>query len=262
MELYHNDMSVCAAKVRLALAEKEINWIGHHLNLRAGDALRPEYLRLNPDGVVPTLIDKGNVITESTVICEYLEDAYPVPPLTSSVPFERAKMRLWTKQIDEGVHASVGVVSTCIAFRYQHLKKSPEALASYLTSIPNAERRDRIQLAIDKGMESPMFRPAIQRFRKLLGDMDNVLREQAWLAGNVYSLADLAYTPYIIRLNHLGLDIPTEEYTQVRSWIDRLKARPSFKKGIEKWLNESYLDLFRAHQHAARERVRRILTQE
>jgi glutathione S-transferase len=69
-------MSVCAAKVRLALAEKEINWIGHHLNLRAGDALRPEYLRLNPDGVVPTLIDKGNVITESTVICEYLEDAY------------------------------------------------------------------------------------------------------------------------------------------------------------------------------------------
>src|SRR4051812_6777343 len=55
LELYHNDMSVCAAKVRLTLAEKGVPYTGHHLNLRAGDQREPGYLALNPKGVVPTL---------------------------------------------------------------------------------------------------------------------------------------------------------------------------------------------------------------
>ena len=54
-ELYHNHMSTCSAKVRLVLAEKDVAWTGHLLDLRAGENLRPEYLKLNPAGVVPTL---------------------------------------------------------------------------------------------------------------------------------------------------------------------------------------------------------------
>ena len=81
IELYHNDMSVCAQKVRFALAEKKLAWEGHHLNLRAGDQQKPEYLKLNPNAVVPTLVDNGTVIIESTVISEYLDDAYPEPTL-------------------------------------------------------------------------------------------------------------------------------------------------------------------------------------
>jgi glutathione S-transferase len=81
IELYHNDMSVCAQKVRFALAEKKLAWEGRHLNLRAGDQQKPEYLKLNPKAVVPTLVDSGMVIIESTVINEYLDDAYPEPRL-------------------------------------------------------------------------------------------------------------------------------------------------------------------------------------
>ncbi|MGH7929079.1 MAG: glutathione S-transferase family protein [Candidatus Binatia bacterium] len=81
IELYHNDMSVCAQKVRFALAEKKLAWEGHHLNLRAGDQQKPEYLKLNPNAVVPTLVDNGTVIIESTVINEYLDDAYLEPRL-------------------------------------------------------------------------------------------------------------------------------------------------------------------------------------
>jgi len=86
IELYHNDMSVCAQKARFALAEKKLKWEGHHLNLRAADQQKPEYLKLNPNAVVPTLLDNGAVIIESTVICEYLDDAYPEPrgPATRS----------------------------------------------------------------------------------------------------------------------------------------------------------------------------------
>ena len=111
IELYHNDMSVCAQKVRFALAEKNLKWEGHHLNLRAGDQQRPEYLKLNPNAVVPTLVDDGTVIIESTVINEYLDDAYPEPRLRPTDSLFRARMRLWTKQLDEGVHAATSVLS-------------------------------------------------------------------------------------------------------------------------------------------------------
>ena len=103
--LYHNDMSVCAAKVRTALAEKQLSWEGVHLDLRAGDAQKPEYLKLNPNAVVPTLLHDGRTIIESTVICEYIDDEWPDHPLKPDRAWERAQMRLWTKQLDESVHA-------------------------------------------------------------------------------------------------------------------------------------------------------------
>jgi len=99
LTLYHNDMSVCAAKVRTALAAKKLDWNGVHLDLRRGDAQEPEYLKLNPNAVVPTLVHDGRVITESTVICEYVDDQWPDQPLKPRDSFGRAQMRLWTKQL-------------------------------------------------------------------------------------------------------------------------------------------------------------------
>jgi glutathione S-transferase len=61
LELYHNDMSTCAQKVRFALAEKGVRWQSRHLDLRARDHQRPEYLRLNPNAVVPTIVHDGTV---------------------------------------------------------------------------------------------------------------------------------------------------------------------------------------------------------
>jgi glutathione S-transferase len=111
LELYHNDMSTCAQKVRFALAEKGENWQSHHLDLRARDQQRPEYLRLNTNAVVPTLVHDGTVIIESTVINEYIDEAFPGPALRPADAIGRARMRLWTKQLDEGLHADTGVLS-------------------------------------------------------------------------------------------------------------------------------------------------------
>ena len=80
LELYHNDMSTCSQKARLALAEKGLKWTSHHLELRAGDQQKPDYTKLNPNAVVPTLVDNGRVIIESTIINEYIDDAFPAPP--------------------------------------------------------------------------------------------------------------------------------------------------------------------------------------
>ena len=123
IELYHASMSTCAQKVRMTLAEKQLDWDSKLLDLRASDQHQPDYLKLNPNGVVPTLVDDGQVVIESTVICEYLDDAYPDPALKPEAPLARATMRQWTKRLDEVLHFYTGVLSGSIAFRYQHLAR-------------------------------------------------------------------------------------------------------------------------------------------
>ena len=183
IELYHNDMSVCAQKVRFALAGKQLSWESHHLNLRAGDQQQPEYLKLNANALVPTLVDNGTVIIESTVINEYLDDTYPQAALKPMDGAGRARMRLWTKQLDEGVHAATSVVSSAIAFRYQKLAIGMEAVAEFHKKMPDPVKREKSWENVTKGVESRFFPEAINRFDKLLSDMETTLAGSPWLAG-------------------------------------------------------------------------------
>ena len=132
LTLHHNEMSTCSQKVRLTLAEKNLEWKSIHLRLRKGEQFDPHYLRLNPRGVVPTLIHDDWVIRESSVILEYLDEVFPEPSLHPDDPVARATMRLWTKQFDEDLQTSTAIVSMCIAFRHQFLEKSPAEMQTYL----------------------------------------------------------------------------------------------------------------------------------
>jgi glutathione S-transferase len=259
LTLYHNDMSVCAAKVRMALAEKGLEWEGIHLNLRAGDTQKPDYVKLNPGMVVPTLIHDGLPVIESNVILEYLDDSFPAPPLRPAPPRGKARMRLWLKQLDETVHPATGTVSTCIAFRHQHLARKPEDFAAYLAKMPDAARRVRTKETVERGMDSSFFAPAVQRFLKLTADMEQSLADGPWLAGAEFSLADIAYAFYMARIAHLGLDVMLEDKPRTTDWRQRLFDRASYNTGIEKWFNPNYLEIFARERDGARERTRRII---
>lgn len=256
--LYHNDMSVCAAKVRMLLAEKDIPWTGIHMNLRAGDTHHPDYVKLNPNRVVPTLVYDGTPIIESNVICEYVEDVWPDTLLRPPSPHDRARMRIWMRQLDDGIHVATAIVSLCIAFRLQHLKRDPEELGTWLTALDPA-RQERTRAAIEKGMDAPQFAPAVRRFAKLADDMDAALSTGSWLAGDTFSLADIAYAPYMARLVHLGLDDMIFARPRVTEWRERLFARAAYRSEIEGWFNPNYLDIFAAKRADAREAARRIL---
>jgi glutathione S-transferase len=259
IELYHNDMSVCAQKVRFVLAEKQLRWEDCHLNLRAGDQQKPEYLRLNPNALVPTLVDNGTVIIESTVICEYLDDAYPEPPLRPRDALGRAHMRLWTKQLDEGVHAATSVISTAIAFRYQKLAHGMEALEAFHKRMPDPVKRERSWENVTKGVESRYFIDAVKRFDKLLGDMERCLSNSPWLAGPEFSLADIGYAPYATRLDHLQLQFLWDKRPRVATWYDRLQERRAYKEALEDWFNPKYLPLMKEKGTEVQERVKAIV---
>jgi len=124
LELYHNINSVCAQKVRIALNEKGQQAKEHLLTLR-GDQNEPAYLKLNPNGVVPTLVHDGNVIVESTVIMHYLDDVFPAPPLMPRAPLDRTRAHLFKKLMDEYIHPA------CVVKWWERIKSRP----SYETAI-------------------------------------------------------------------------------------------------------------------------------
>jgi len=259
IELYHNDMSVCAQKVRFALAEKKLSWEGHHLNLRAGDQQKPEYLKLNPNAVVPTLVDDGIVIIESTVINEYIDDAYPEPRLKPTDAAGRARMQLWTKQLDEGVHAATSVVSSAIAFRYQKLAAGMDALEEFHKKMPDPVKREKSWENITKGVESRFFAEAVKRFDRLLADMETTLADTPWLAGKEFSLADIGYAPYVTRLDHLQLQFLWDKRPHIPDWYDRVRERRAYGEALEKWFNPAYLPLMKEKGAEAQARVRAIV---
>jgi glutathione S-transferase len=258
--LYHNDMSVCAAKVRMTLAEKHVEWHGVHLDLRAGDTHAPGYMKLNPHQLVPTLVHGRRVIVESNITCEYVDDAWPNPPLRPDDAYERARMRLWMKQLDDGIHGAAGTISLCVAFRHQYLRRSADDVKRYSDGLVDPLRRERLKQALERGVEAPAFAPAMRRMAKLVADLDAALAGQAWLAGDRFSLADIAYAPYMIRLFHLGLgEMIVGPRTTVADWAARLFAMPSYKLGIEQWLDPAAVALMKENQTLARDAFARIV---
>lgn len=259
VKLYHANISTCSQKVRLALAEKGVEFEGIVLNLRAGDQYVPEYRVLNPNAVVPTLVNGNDVITESTVINEYIDDAFEGPALKPENPAERARMRLWTKQVDEGLHAAIVILSFCIAFRLDFLSRTEEEMAGFYARMQNPAKEEFYRAAIAKGIDHEGLETAVRRYQKLLQDMEAGLEGRDWLACGSYSLADMAYVPYMLRLEHLGMAVLWSDKPGVADWFGRIKQRPAYQTAVTDWLVMPAVESMQSAGEAARPRIREIL---
>jgi glutathione S-transferase len=256
--LYHNGMSLCAQKVRVCLAEKGLEWESRHLVLRAGEHQQSWYRKLNRRAVVPTLVDGDRVIPESNVILEYLDEVYRDPGLAPDRPYGRTRMRLWTKQLDEDIHdASAAVLSFGIAFRHQYMERG-ELGQKMLEAVPNVFKRERRRDVIERGTDSKHFIIAVERMVLLLDEMEEALAAHQWLAGDEYTLADVAFTPYLARLEHLNIIGMIGGRHRLADWYGRCKTRPSFYQAIVKWENADYLELIRRRGAEAWPRVEAI----
>src|SRR3954464_1182165 len=139
LELYHSINSVCAQKVRIALAEKALDYREHLMTLR-GDQFDPQYMQLNPNAVVPTLVHDRRPVIESSVILYYLEEAFPEPPLMPHALHERAPVRHSNKMVDEYVHNSCAILAFATAFRPWFAGLSGEEIEQRLPQAPPQQR--------------------------------------------------------------------------------------------------------------------------
>src|SRR5690348_9851619 len=125
LTLYHSPFSTCSQKVRIALAEKAVPWTSRVIDFTRQEHLAPEYLRLNPNGVVPTLVHDGYPVVDSSVICEYLDEVYRHHPLSPADPLRRAAMRSWMRYLEEVPTAAIRVPSFNKLFA-KHLASIPK----------------------------------------------------------------------------------------------------------------------------------------
>lgn len=204
MKLYDYAQCPFSQKVRIVLSEKELSYEKLNVDLRKGEQMRPEFLKLNPFHKVPVLVDEDLVIYDSTVINEYLEDEYPHPQLIPADSSSRARVRQLEDYADQAFTLPMGVLMAEV--------RKPEGER-------DAERLKRSRDEVERA----------------LTHLNGHLGEHAYLAGE-FSIADASFAPRLMVLVAVGIEVKPE-WEPLRRWIDRLSARPSIAalEGLEGW---------------------------
>ncbi|MEP7032276.1 MAG: glutathione S-transferase family protein [Pseudolabrys sp.] len=233
LTLYNAAHSTCSQKVRICLAEKNLKFEDIRLDLGKGkDHLKPDYLKINPNGVVPTLVDDGAVIIDSSVICEYLDERFPAVPLTPADLVERATMRAWMRFLEEVPTAAVRVPSFNMGFlpRFDGLdRKQFEAEQSDIRPI----RKQFYRRMGPSGFKKEDVDASIEQLTNTCARMDKALAHGPWLLGAQYSLADIIVAPLIDRMADLGFTaIWDPKFPRVTDWYARMQARPAFQQSF------------------------------
>jgi len=196
MQLYDHPDCPYGMKVRIVLAEKDMDYEMVTVDVHAGQHRQAEFLKLNPFGRVPVLVDEGCVIYDSTVINEYLDDEYPEPSLRPADSDERARVRLLEDYADT-------------AFTLPAM-----ALQNELVKTPTARDEGRIKAARDV-------------LTKTLEMLNRELEGKEYLGGESFSLADVAFAPMVLQLEKLGVHLDGTNLKNVKMWVQRLAGRAS-----------------------------------
>lgn len=242
LELYHHGSSVCAAKVRFALAEKGVTADKmHYVDILKGEQFEPAYLKINPKAVVPSLVHDGNIINESTVICGYIDDAFDGPNLVPEDPLFRARLRMWEKAVDERLHPACGELTFVCCHRHIVMRLGEAKLKAFLTSTPDesvtSTWKERKKEIVRHGFDAPGIDVTIRMYDGYLSKMEDALTQFQWLAGDTFSLADIALTPYVNRLDMLSMSgmWTHGRLPRVESWFNQIKEMESFSPVFLDW---------------------------
>ncbi|RZI77547.1 MAG: glutathione S-transferase family protein [Variovorax sp.] len=230
MKLYHGWLSSASRRVRLCLAEKGIDYESVPIDMSRQEHHAPEYLAMNPNGVVPALrLDNGESLHESSTICEYLDDIAPEPPLRPADPFQRAVMRNFVRWTDEKSLPHLLILNWSIALQPGASQWNDAQLNERLARIPTAERREAWLRIARKPYTDEEKAAALGKLLMLVDRMEQMLGTSAWLVGNAYSLADIAAVPFIARIAELAPEaITPSRAPRVAHWWARVQARPAY----------------------------------
>jgi glutathione S-transferase len=236
LKLYHYWSSVCSQKVRTCLAEKRLEWQSHHVDLFKFENYEPWYTKLNPKAVVPTLDHDRQILIESNVILEYLDDSFPDVPLRPADMYARSQMRLWIYNSEELAHWNVNTCSHNLrhAKRLKQKGLSHEDMLKAADQCPNPMIGLRLRRRLEVGVSEAEENEAYAKLDYLLDQMERKLGDGPWLAGASYSLADIAMAPMINRIEVLARPemIAASRRPRVADWWQRMQARPAFREAF------------------------------
>ena len=254
IELYQAPQSTCSQKVRLTLAEKgmpEMNrdWIERDVDLSKFEQLEPEYLALNPNGVVPTMVHDGTVLIESSAILEYLEEVFPDPPLTPPDAAGRCRMRAWMRYVDEVPTVAVRVPTFANMLAPMRFAKTSDSdFSAHADRLPLRKQFYKRMGQTGFGKEELEYaefqiRQTCERIERAIGEGGG-----PWIMGAQYTLVDAQVTPLIDRMEDLGYDfLWRDDLPAMTRWLADIQARPSYAAAFYPGarISQRYPDFYR-----------------
>ncbi len=235
LKLYHAEPVANSLKSLIPLKEKALEFESRYVDLHKFEQHEPWFVAINPEGQVPVLDHDGTIVTHTTVINEYLEDAFPdAPPLRPADPAGKARMRYWNKFVDEhvmnyvsmhGWHRMVGVIARGI---------DSGDFEKLVERIPLHEQREKWKTA-RSGFSEADLANATRKIEAAVQKVEDQLGESPWLAGDMYTLADINF------FAHCGMMIArmfpeignAERSPRLLAWADRMRARPGVAAALQ-----------------------------
>lgn len=235
LHLYHAGFSNCSMRVRIALEEKKLDWTSHLVDLLKGENLTKDYIGINPNAVVPTLVDDGVVIIESTDIIDYLDKKFTLGSLHPESEKAQQLMYDWMHLASDN-HLSIKTYMYGNVKSSQKMKRTAEQMADY-------RQRQTVDAALlefherfnsNEGLAKEDLNKATAVVDDLFRKMDERLKDNGWLVGESFSLADITWIPQLVVLK--AANYPFENYPNLEKWKNAIVQRPSFKQGVMAWL--------------------------
>ena len=239
LTLYSFGPAANSLKPLLALYEKGLAFTPRFIDPRRFEHHEEWFKKINPRGQVPALDHDGHIITESTVICEYLEDAFPdAPRLRPADPVATAEMRVWTKWVDEYFCWCVSTIGWERMIGPMARALSDEQFEEQLKRIPVEEQRKKWRNARD-GFPKDVLDEEMRKIRFSVDRLEKRLSESEWLAGDAYSLADICNFAIANGMQHGFDEIVNRDATpHLVAWIERINARPAAREMFAKSQSE------------------------
>ena len=167
----------------------------------------------------------------------YVDEAFAGPALMPADPLARANVRMMTKLVDEYVHVACMTLTFATANREFLARMTSQEMEAELAKSPDRKRAEIKRQVITYGLDAPLVVEAVCQHQKLFHCIEAAIKNGPYLAGEHWSLADAAATPYIWRLDKLKLARMWKERPGVVAWYDRVRSRSSFKAAVDDWLS-------------------------
>ena len=231
LELYHSGLTPCSKQVRHCLREKGLPYQSRYVELWRYENLSPDYLKLNPNGVVPTLVHDGTPVINSFCINEYIEDVFPEPSLRPADPAERARMRYWAWTADDVHHPAARLTHANMLQKSLNEDLSAADQQFMLDHTPVPDKRERWRVLTVGGYSAEQLREAMASVMFVFGRMEEELAKRGpWLAGKTFSLGDINMLAIVHRVGELDRSrLDRTKFPRLMDWWDRCMARPAAK---------------------------------
>ena len=227
--LYNAPQSTCSQRVRFVLNAKGLAFEERRLDLFSGDQLKPDYLAINPNGVVPALLHDGRTVLDSSVIMEYLDEVRPAGAnFTPADAVLRGRMRWMMRYIDEMPAPAIRVPSFNLAFLPHFRKMTEDEFVALANSKP---LRKEFLLSMGRtGFPEKEMGEALDRLNRTVARMDEWIAQSGgpWLMGGRPTLADVAVMPVIVRMDDLNLAAGWDDKPAVAKWFEHIQAHPAY----------------------------------